>query len=925
MINSAGLNSSIYQQKLLKTDSNKQHCCLSNSPVPVMTKPSTVNLKAYHLTGLNNVSFQRRIEEHKSWGVNYDPKTEKTNVKIWAPGAASVQLEYITPEMIKNDKSLEQILWDVKSQQPENTKKIDLQGKITEIKDENNRVVNRGKVFTLNDPAVKLPPGTMYRFVIEKPWGINIDPATGKTDVKIWTKNDTERIQLEYATPDMFAAKKDDYKNIFNNSKCQWPIGTKTVELRPETVEGGKVFALNDPSVQFPEGTRYRVIINDKNNKQLYIGADPYTKSQPNGIDGWSEVVSTPNKPHFEPDLHSKSQPYDINGWSQVINPTFNWDGHGRLPAEENISKWNVCELHTGTFSMDHNFNGVTKKLKELKEAGYTAVQLMPVGSFYSGEQAMKDKHPQNWNYDQQFMQSIQKSYGSLENYKQLIKACHKEGLRVVQDVIFNHTYIHAFRDNKGFNAFDEDLYHISEKGWGPTPKYSNTQTKHLAEDTALFFLDECRLDGLRLDSVHNCVPNGVPERNGSEVKNTDMEFLKGLAKEIQDHAPGALVTAEYENRNSDFQFEPVRVKVGSKYKKLFSAFYNLNMSHYVKELIVSNNKNQISNILNPKNKDFVNYMTGCHDIVSGDIYSEDGKERFIIRFLQSFAGIGLDAARAKLKEEYAIDNEMLKLEKSLNIKYDQNYESQLRIKPEDTQDIIDNKKRLKELNDKENNTSDSARIPVLKAKAGFKLARSLQALSPGLLLTYMGDESANIAPVRFLSSHPDKMEGGRPLKEILWEQKGYDATNPKRLEECTLDASDNAENNKIRVLSADLAKTRENNPALTAISVDDEHFKLMRDGNIAVYYRKSDDGKNETIAFINLSGDRFYGKYDKPYQPKEINGYKPNGEWKLEIDSDSKKYGGGGVVNPEIINFAKDPTINLAPGGVVVFSRKLA
>src|SRR4028118_1433417 len=100
-----------------------------------------------------------------------------------------------------------------------------------------------------------------------------------------------------------------------------------------------------------------------------------------------------------------------------------------------------IYELHVGTFTKTGTFEAIIPQLKQLKELGINAIELMPVAQF-PGER--------NWGYDGVFPYAVQDSYGGAEGLKHLVEACHEKGIAVVLDVVYNHmgpegNYLGAF------------------------------------------------------------------------------------------------------------------------------------------------------------------------------------------------------------------------------------------------------------------------------------------------------------------------------------------------------------------------------------------------------------------------------------------------------------------------------------------------
>jgi maltooligosyltrehalose trehalohydrolase len=129
------------------------------------------------------------------------------------------------------------------------------------------------------------------------------------------------------------------------------------------------------------------------------------------------------------PDPASFFQPQGVHKPSEVMNhhnfawEDFSWNG---IPLEEMI----IYELHVGTFTAEGTFASIIPRLNELKDLGITALEIMPVAQF-PGER--------NWGYDGVYPFAVQNSYGGPDGLKQLVNACHKNGLALILDVVYNH------------------------------------------------------------------------------------------------------------------------------------------------------------------------------------------------------------------------------------------------------------------------------------------------------------------------------------------------------------------------------------------------------------------------------------------------------------------------------------------------------
>jgi maltooligosyltrehalose trehalohydrolase len=192
------------------------------------------------------------------------------------------------------------------------------------------------------------------------------------------------------------------------------------------------------------------------------------------------------------PDPASRFQPQGVHGPSQIVDPRgFPWGDSGwkGMPLEEYV----IYELHVGTFTEEGIFAAVIPRLDYLAELGVTAVELMPVAQF-PGDR--------NWGYDGVYPFAPQSSYGGPEGLKRLVDACHRRGLAVILDVVYNHlgpegNYLGCF------GPYFTDRYRTP---WGEAVNFDGPDSdavRHYFISNALYWVTEYHVDALRLDAIH--------------------------------------------------------------------------------------------------------------------------------------------------------------------------------------------------------------------------------------------------------------------------------------------------------------------------------------------------------------------------------------------------------------------------------------
>ena len=206
-------------------------------------------------------------------------------------------------------------------------------------------------------------------------------------------------------------------------------------------------------------GTRYKFALQDGPERP-----DPASMHQPMGVHEASEVV----------DHHAFA-------WTDS-----SWPG---LPLEQYI----IYELHTGTFTPQHTFEGIIQKLDYLVDLGITAIELMPVAAFPGSR---------NWGYDGVYPFAVQESYGGPEGLKKLVNACHVKGLAVVLDVVYNH----MGPEGNYLNDFGPYFTGKYNTPWGKALNFDDAGcdgTRNFFIQNALMWFREYHIDALRLDAVH--------------------------------------------------------------------------------------------------------------------------------------------------------------------------------------------------------------------------------------------------------------------------------------------------------------------------------------------------------------------------------------------------------------------------------------
>ena len=199
------------------------------------------------------------------------------------------------------------------------------------------------------------------------------------------------------------------------------------------------------------------------------------------------------------PDPASRFQPEDVAGPSEVVDAeAYAWEAtewKGR-PWSEAV----LYELHVGTFTPEGTFRAAIEHLDHVAALGVTAIELMTISDFAG---------LRNWGYDTVLFYAPDSSYGRPEDLKAFVEAAHAWGLMVLLDVVYNH----FGPEGNYLPTYFPDIFSKTNKtAWGPALNFDgecSQQTRAYILENAIYWLEEYRVDGLRLDAAHAIIDNG--------------------------------------------------------------------------------------------------------------------------------------------------------------------------------------------------------------------------------------------------------------------------------------------------------------------------------------------------------------------------------------------------------------------------------
>jgi malto-oligosyltrehalose trehalohydrolase len=190
-------------------------------------------------------------------------------------------------------------------------------------------------------------------------------------------------------------------------------------------------------------------------------------------------------------DPRSPWQPYGPDGPSRTYShAAFAWTDSGWRGAPPHGAV--VYELHVGTFTPEGTLDAAIGHLDYLASLGVTAVELLPLAAF-------PGQH--GWGYDGICLWAVHEPYGGPDALKRFVDACHRRGLAVFLDVVYNHV-----GPGNQLAAFGPYFTSAHMTPWGPAVNLDqpgSDEVRSFVTGNALMWLRDYHLDGLRLDAVH--------------------------------------------------------------------------------------------------------------------------------------------------------------------------------------------------------------------------------------------------------------------------------------------------------------------------------------------------------------------------------------------------------------------------------------
>lgn len=266
---------------------------------------------------------------------------------------------------------------------------------------------------------------------------------------------------------------------------------------------------------------------------------DPYTEVTYDGSDDkWISSSTYPDMPAFP------EKTGGILGAFQTNAPEYKWKyDNFKIEDKDNLV---IYELLFRDFSTTHDIKGAMQHLDYLEELGINAIELMPCQEFDGND---------SWGYNPRAYFALDKAYGTREMYKEFIDECHRRGIAVLMDVVYNHTtgshpMARLYWDSaNNRTAENNPWYNVTATH--PFSVYhdlnhENTMVRDHIKRSLVYLLDEYHIDGFRFDLTKGFTQRQCNESNVANYDPSRIAILKDYADAIFNNNPDAVMICEH-------------------------------------------------------------------------------------------------------------------------------------------------------------------------------------------------------------------------------------------------------------------------------------------------------------------------------------------------------------------------------------------
>ena len=292
---------------------------------------------------------------------------------------------------------------------------------------------------------------------------------------------------------------------------------TEWEELPMEKVHDGNFWEVTSQDAR--PGMMYKYRIYDQSG-QYIDHCDPYgygMELRPNT----ASIIRDMKTYHFHDDAWMRKRSCHIDSPLNIYEIHF---GSFRKPSEEPDAWYNYEEM-------------ADILIPYVKENGYNYIEIMPLNEYPSDE---------SWGYQGTGFFSPTSRYGTADQLKAFVNACHRNGIGIILDFVPVHFAVdgYALAKYDGTSLYEYPHSAVGYSEWGSCNfMHSRGEVRSFLQSAANYWLTEYHIDGLRMDAISRAIYwQGTPERG---VNPNAVEFLKYMNQGLKKLHPDAILAAE--------------------------------------------------------------------------------------------------------------------------------------------------------------------------------------------------------------------------------------------------------------------------------------------------------------------------------------------------------------------------------------------
>lgn len=236
-------------------------------------------------------------------------------------------------------------------------------------------------------------------------------------------------------------------------------------------------------------------------------------------------------------------------------------------PLPRRVEELIIYELHVGAlgYGTDRpgNFSDAMQLLPYLVDLGVNAIELLPMSEF-------RDR--QNWGYETSHYFALEYSAGGRDQLKHFVRECHRNGIAIILDVVYNHYSPDAGRSQWGYDSDvpEQNIYYwyegnssnytypdgrnfpeggyVDNMSTGFSPRFHEEMVRKMFISSAATLVEEFHIDGFRVDQTTSMHSYNVLHSDGRPLGNVNVfgaKFLREWCRTLKLIRPDVMLMAE--------------------------------------------------------------------------------------------------------------------------------------------------------------------------------------------------------------------------------------------------------------------------------------------------------------------------------------------------------------------------------------------